>query len=89
MKLSADKNEELKNLANYFDEIESIAAKLGVEVEDLMQEYKNNNTASYDSFKKSLLAIAEKRHHAFREYDADSSETPVSGMSILKEENGQ
>jgi hypothetical protein len=86
MKLAADKNEELKKLSDYFEEIETIAAKLGVEVEDLMQEYKNNNTASFDTFKKSLLAIAEKRQHVFKQPGLDGLETS-SGMSILKEES--
>jgi hypothetical protein len=86
MKLAADKKEDLKKLADCFEKIEELASKMGVEVEDLMQEFKNNNTASYDTFKKSLLAVAEKRMHAFRSQDQNAAGTHSGEMSILKEE---
>ena len=89
MKLGTDKNAELKKLAEYFDKIESIAAKMGVEVDDLIQEFKNNNTAAYVTFKKSILAIAQKRQHIFKRADKGSSpeEASVIGLSIIVNED--
>ena len=91
MKLTAEKNEELQKLSRYFEKIESIASKMGVEVEDLMQEFKNNNTAAYATFKKSILGITKKRQHIFKNSEVNSIEkTSVTGMSILaKEEDKQ
>jgi hypothetical protein len=85
MKLAAEKNAELKKLSQYFEKIESIAAKMGVEVDDLIQEFKNNNTAAYATFKKSILAIAQKRQVIFKRADTGNSaeEASVIGMSIL------
>lgn len=89
MKLGTDKYAELKKLAEYFDKIESIAAKMGVEVDDLIQEFKNNNTAAYVTFKKSILAIAQKRQHIFKRADKGSSpeEASVIGLSIIVNED--
>jgi len=87
MKLALEKNAELKKLSQYFQKIESIAAKMGVEVDDLIQEFKNNNTAAYSTFKKSILAIAQKRQDIFKRADKGSSpeEASVIGLSIIVE----
>ena len=89
MKLGTDKNAELKKLAQYFEKIETIAARMGVEVDDLIQEFKNNNTAAYVTFKKSILAIAQKRQHVFKRADKGSSpeEASVIGLSIIVNED--
>ena len=89
MKLAAEKNAELKKLSEYFKKIETIAARMGVEVDDLMQEFNNNNTAAYATFKKNILAIAEKRQHIFKRADKGSSpeEASVIGLSILVNDN--
>ena len=85
MKLSAEKDAELKKLTQYFEKIESIAENMGVEVDDLIQEFKNNNTAAYATFKKNILAIAQKRQHIFKRADRGSSpeEASVIGLSII------
>ena len=89
MKLGTDKNAELKKLAQYFEKIETIAARMGVEVDDLIQEFKNNNTAAYVTFKESILAIAQKRQHVFKRADKGSSpeEASVIGLSIIVNED--
>jgi len=89
MKLAVEKNAELKKLSQYFEKIESIAAKMGVEVDDLIQEFKNNNTAAYATFKKSILGIAQKRQDIFKRADKGSSpeEASVIGLSIIVNEN--
>jgi hypothetical protein len=89
MKLTAEKNLELKKLSQYFDKIEIIASRMGVEVEDLMQEFKNNNTAVYASFKKSILGIAQRRQDVFKRSNKGSSseETSVIGLSIIVNED--
>ncbi len=89
MKLAAEKNAELKKLTQYFEKIEFIAAKMGVEVDDLIQEFKNNNTAAYVTFKKSILAIAQKRQHIFKRADKGGSpeEASVIGLSIIVNES--
>jgi len=85
MRLALEKHAELKKLAQYFEKIESIAEKMGVEVDDLIQEFKNNNTAAYASFKKNILAIAQKRRETFKRTDKGNSpeEASVIGLSIL------
>ncbi len=89
MKIAIEKNAELKKLSQYFDKIESIAAKMGVEVDDLIQEFKNNNTAAYVTFKKSILGIAQKRQDIFKRADKGSSpeEASVIGLSIIVNED--
>ena len=90
MKLAIEKNTELKKLAQYFQKIEAIAAKMGVEVDDLIQEFKNNNTAAYATFKKNILAIAQKRQDIFKRADRGNSpeEASIIGLSmIVKEED--
>jgi hypothetical protein len=92
MKLTTEKNEELKSLSRCFEKIETAAANMGVEIEDLMQEYKNNNTAAYATFKKSILEIAKKRQGIFKHTDKSNAPegTALSEMSILaKEDNKQ
>ena len=73
----------------HFEKIESIATKMGVEVDDLIQEFKNNNTAAYSSFKKSILAIAQKRQDIFRRSNKGNSpeEASVIGLSIIVNED--
>jgi len=86
MKLTADKNEELEKLSLYFEKIESIASRMGVEIEDLMQEFKNNNTAAYGTIKKSILDIAKKRQHFYK--DGSDQQSPAAGMNLtLTEDN--
>jgi hypothetical protein len=89
MKLAVEKNAEFKKLSQYFEKIESIAAKMGVEVDDLIQEFKNNNTAAYATFKKSILGIAQKRKDVFKRADKGSSpeEASVIGLSIIINED--
>lgn len=90
MKLTTEKNDELKKLSRYFEKIETIASKMGVEVEDLMQEFKNNNTAAYANFKKSILAITKRRQSIFRNDKINvSKETPPAGMSIINKEESR
>jgi len=88
MKLAVEKNPELKKLSQYFEKIELIAARMGVEVDDLIQEFKNNNTAAYASFKKNILAIAQKRQDIFKRNNRGSSpeEASVIGLSIIVNE---
>jgi hypothetical protein len=89
MKMNSEKNTEMKKLSQYFQKIEAIAAKMGVEVDDLIQEFKNNNTAAYATFKKSILAIAQKRQVIFKRADKGSSpeEASVIGLSIIVNED--
>ncbi len=88
MKLTTEKNDELKKLSRYFEKIETIASKMGVEVEDLMQEFKNNNTAAYSSIKKTIFGITKRRQNIFRNDDKGSTtkETSVTEMSVLSRE---
>ena len=85
MKLSGEKSSELKKLAQYFEKIEALAARMGVEVDDLIQEFKNNNTAAYATFKKNILAMAQKRQHIFKRTNRGGSpeEASVIGLSII------
>lgn len=89
MKLSVEKDADLKKLAQYFEKIESIAARMGVEVDDLIQEFKNNNTAAYAAFKKNILAIAQQRQSIYKRADKGSSpeEASVIGLSIIVNEH--
>ncbi|MCX6291479.1 MAG: hypothetical protein NT126_06910 [Bacteroidetes bacterium] len=89
MKLAVEKKAELRKLSLYFEKIEDIASKMGVEVDDLIQEFKNNNTAAYANFKKSILAIAQKRQDVFKRSHKGNSpeEASVVGLSIIVNEN--
>ena len=89
MNLSSEKDAELIKLTQYFEKIELIAEKLGVEVDDLIEEFKDNNAGAYSYFKKSVLAIAQNRQHVFKRADKGSSpeEASVIGLSIIVNEN--
>jgi len=85
MKLTIDQRPQLEKLAKYFQKIEEIAEKMGVEVDDLIQEFKNNNTAVYANFKKSILGIAQKRQAAFKRHDKgkDPEEASIVNLNII------
>jgi hypothetical protein len=91
MKLTIEKHAELKKLSQYFKKIEAIAAKMGVGVDDLIQEFKNNNTAAYATFKKNIIAIAQKRQDIFKRADKGSSpeEASVIGLSMIVNEDDE
>ena len=74
MKLSKEKTTELKKLSGYFSKIEKIASGLGVDMDDLMNEFKNNNTAKYTRFKDKLLNAAGERAATFKRAKNDPSE---------------
>jgi hypothetical protein len=87
MKLTAERSEELKKLSNCFEKIEALAAKMGVEVDDLIQEYKNNNTAAYAHFKKSIFGIANRRQELLKKVNPEISERQLlNNMSISQKD---
>ena len=89
MNLSTEKDAELIKLTQYFEKIELIAEKMGVEVDDLIEQLKDNQAGAYTAFKKSILAISQKRQHVFKRADKGSSpeEASVIGLSIIVNEN--
>jgi hypothetical protein len=74
MKLSKEKTTELKKISDYFSKIEKAASKLGIDMDDFMNEYKNNNQAAYHSYKVKLLTKAEQRAATFKKAKSDPSE---------------
>ena len=74
MKVSKEKTTELKQLTDCFSKIEKLSAKLGVDMDDLMNEFKNNNTAVYSRFKETLLSKAVERATTFKKAKGDPSE---------------
>jgi len=74
MKAAKEKNSEYKKLSDYFEKIEKLTAKMGIDMDDLMNEFKNNNTARYSNFKEKLLSKAGKRAETFRKAKSDPSE---------------
>jgi hypothetical protein len=85
MKLTIEKHPEFVQLAHYFKKIEALAEKMGIDVDDLIQERRNKNFSMYTSFKKSVLAMAHKRVEALinRSKGSSSGETSIVGLTIL------
>ena len=61
MKHNTHKNEELIDLSNYFKSIEELAEKLGVDIDDLVNEYSPGFKSGNLSSKKELLLKGRKR----------------------------
>jgi hypothetical protein len=75
MKLSKEKTTvELKKLSDYFIKIEKLASNLGIDMDDIMNEFKNNNTARYNTFKEKLLSKAGERAATYKKAKSDPSE---------------
>jgi len=86
MKLSIEKHPELIRLAGYFKKIEAIAERMGIDVDDLVQEKKIRNSSMYTSFKKNILTIAQKRAEIMASRNSRGSspeEASIVGLTIM------
>jgi len=85
MKLSIEKHPELVKLAGYFKKIEAIAEKMGIDVDDLVQEKKFRSSSMYTSFKKNIMSIAQKRADVLSNRHRGSSpeEASIVGLTIM------
>lgn len=83
MKLSKEKSPEFKKLSEHFLKIETLATKMGIDVDDLMNEYKNNGAAVYSTFKEKLLSKAGERATTFKNAKSDPSEEAPVGREII------
>jgi hypothetical protein len=84
MKLTVEKHPEFIRLSHYFKKIEALAEKMGIDVDDLVQEKRNKNSSMYTSFKKNILAIAQKRVETLvNRRPGGASEAPIVGLTIL------
>lgn len=89
MKLTHQQQNDLYRLANYFDHVEELSRKMGIELESLIEEYKNNNSAIYHNLKKSILDMAEKRQSAYRKgNNSDGFESAsIVNLAVFVNEN--
>ncbi len=74
MKVSKEKSPELKKLSDYFVKIEKLASKMGIDVDDFINEYKTDGLATYSTFKEKLLSKAGERAATFKKAKSDPSE---------------
>jgi len=77
MKLSLEQHAELDKMASYFDRLEKIAERMGVEIDVLVEELKETNTPASPNLRKNLMAIASSRRSVFRLHAGN----PVAGES--------
>lgn len=80
MKVYKENSSELKKLSSYFAKIEKLATESGIDLDELMNEYKNNGAAVYSSFKEKLLSkAAGQRASTFKNASSDPSEGALVG----------
>jgi hypothetical protein len=88
MKLSAEQHAELSKMARYFGKIEELAECMGVEVDTLVEEFKQNKTAVYTNLKENLLGIAARRQQIFRNHAGKDAEQPsIVNLTVIVNED--
>lgn len=65
MSLTKEQKQELEKLSTYFDKIEKIAAKNGIDLDVFMSEYKDDGYAVYATENIEIREKAEKRKKVF------------------------
>ena len=74
---------DLKSLANYFKKIESLAERMGMDVDDLIDESKNRRASMSTSFRKNLnSAIQKNRALYFAKLTGSKLSREFSGVKM-------
>jgi hypothetical protein len=86
---TTNKEQELINLSNYFKEIEELAEKMGVDVDDLVNEHSPGYESSNLSVKKEMLIKAKKRMQTlYDQTESEKSPKPGSRGPYLESDKG-
>lgn len=83
MKMTIVKHPELTKLTGYFKNIEELAEKLGIDVDDLVWEQRNRNLRMYTSFKQDLAGLARKRAEVLLNHQGSAGTTEKSSIVEL------
>ena len=90
MKLIVEKHPELTRLINFFAEIEIMAQRMGVHIDDLNHERKANASHLHTYFRRNAKAISSYRTALLNGQDVPkkNGKTPcsISSLSIHKED---
>jgi len=88
MKLSKEQLAQLDMMTGYFNKIEKIAERMGVEVDGLVDEFKQHNSTVYFNLKQNLLAIANKRQQIFKHgFSGDhAGQTSIVNLHVIVNE---
>jgi hypothetical protein len=86
MKLRIETHREYLKLKEYFKNIEALAEKMGVDVDDLLQESRNNRGTMYTSFRRKISTLAQKRNDVFvnRNDEIIKEDSRLADLTILK-----
>ncbi|CAN5589178.1 hypothetical protein BH11BAC1_BH11BAC1_07990 [soil metagenome] len=89
MKLSMEQHAQLDKMAGYFDKIEEIAERMGVEVDALVEEIKQNNSAVYLNLKQNLLGNATNRQQIFNRYykSGNTGHASIVNLNVIVNED--
>ena len=68
MSLSKEQQQDLENLSNYFEKIEKLAAKNGIDLDVFMSEYKDDGYAVYATENIEIQEKVNSRKKIFEKY---------------------
>jgi hypothetical protein len=68
MNLSVDQHHELTRISRYFEKIEEMADRMGLEVDCFAEGLIPHNSSVFLNLKHNLQDMAAKRQHIFRNY---------------------
>jgi len=83
MSLTKEQKQDLDKLSDYFDKIEKLAAKNGIDLDVFMSEYKDDGYAVYATEKIELIEKSDKRKKIFEKAGKEKSTekiTPSKGL---------
>ena len=88
MKLISTKHPELTRLINFFAEVEGMAQRLGLNIDELNPDHKVSTNHLHTSFRQNSKAILRYREAVLKgeEINKDSSCCSISSLSIHKKD---